>query len=151
MAAPFGKLAYLYVGTGDLDRDLEYYTKILGGKLLWNYHEFGAKVASVRLSDGPQYLLADHRHAPSVLPIFEVEDLKTRIAEDAVWYVPGSTPISGEHRGHAAIFAYVQKLVELSGGTFRAELVDILASDMHAVALASATGTRGDQIGRAHV
>ncbi len=77
MAAPFGKLAYLYIGTGDLDRDLEYYTKILGGKLLWNYHEFGAKVASVRLSDGPQYLLADHRHAPSVLPIFEVEDLKT--------------------------------------------------------------------------
>src|SRR6266508_1446669 len=38
-----------------------------------------------------------------------------------------------------------QKLAELSGGTFRAELVDILASDMHAVALASATGTRGDR------
>jgi len=77
MAAPFGKLAYLYVGTGDLDRDLEYYTKVLGGTLLWNYHEFGAKVASVRLCDGPQYLLADHRSAPSVLPIFEVGDLKT--------------------------------------------------------------------------
>ena len=76
MAAPLGKLAYLYVGTGDLDRDLEYYTKVLGGTLLWNYHEFGAKVASVRLCDGPQYLLADHRRAPSVLPIFEVGDLK---------------------------------------------------------------------------
>ena len=76
MAAPLGKLAYLYVGTGDLDRDLEYYTKVLGGTLLWNYHEFGAKVASVRLCDGPQYLLADHRRAPSVLPIFEVVDLK---------------------------------------------------------------------------
>ncbi len=76
MAAPFGKLAYLYVGTADLDRDLEYYTKVLGAKLLWNYNEFGAKVASVRLCDGPQYLLADHRHAPSILPIFEVGDLK---------------------------------------------------------------------------
>ncbi len=76
MAAPFGKLAYLYVGTGDLDRDLEYYTKVLGGTLLWNYHEFGAKVASVRLCEGPQYILADHRQAPSVLPIFEVGDLK---------------------------------------------------------------------------
>ena len=76
MAVPFGKLAYLYVGTGDLDRDLEYYTKTLGGTLLWNYHEFGAKVASVRLCDGPQYLLADHRRAPSVLPIFEVGHLK---------------------------------------------------------------------------
>ncbi len=61
------------------------------------------------------------------------EKLKKLIAEDAVWYVPGSSPISGEHRGHAAIFAYFQKLAELSGGTFRAELVD------------SATGTRGDR------
>ncbi len=76
MAAPFDKLAYLYVGTGDLDRDLEYYTKVLGGTLLWNYHEFGAKVASVRLCEGAQYILADHRRPPSVLPIFEVGDLK---------------------------------------------------------------------------
>ena len=76
MAAPLGKLTFLYVGTSDLDRDLEYYTKVLGAKLLWSYHEFGAKVASVRLSDGPQFILADHRKAPSVLPIFEVKDLK---------------------------------------------------------------------------
>ncbi len=76
MAAPFGKLTYLYVGTSDLDRDLSYYTKVLGATLLWNYHEFGAKVASVRLCEGPQYILADHRSAPSVLPIFEVGDLK---------------------------------------------------------------------------
>ncbi len=73
------------------------------------------------------------------------ERLKRLIAEDAVWFVPGSTPISGEHRGHAAIFAYFEKLAELSDGTFRAELVDILASDMHAVALASATGKRDDR------
>ncbi len=76
MAPPFWKLAYLYVGTADLDRDLAYYTEVLGAKLLWNYHEFGAKVAGVRLCEGPQYLLADHRPAPSILPIFEVGDLR---------------------------------------------------------------------------
>ena len=76
MAAPFGKLEYLYVGTSDLDRDLAYYTKVLGAKVLWNHHAFGAKVAAVRLCDGLQYLLADHRPAPSVLPLFEVKDLK---------------------------------------------------------------------------
>ena len=81
MVAPFEKLDYLYVGTSDLDRDLAYYTKVLGAKLLWNYHEFGAKVAAVRLCDGPQYILADHRHAPSVLPIFEVKDLKITAKE----------------------------------------------------------------------
>lgn len=81
MAAPFGKLEFLYVGTSDLDRDLTYYTKILGAKLLWNHHEFGAKVAAVRMCEGLQYILADHRHAPSVLPLFEVKDLKATAKE----------------------------------------------------------------------
>ena len=81
MVAPFGTLDYLYVGTSDLDRDIAYYTKVLGAKLLWNYHEFGAKVAAVRLCDGPQYILADHRRAPSVLPIFQVKDLKATTKE----------------------------------------------------------------------
>src|SRR2546428_11063257 len=73
----------------------------------------------------------------------DAESLKKLIAEDAVWHVPGSTEISGDHRGHEAIFAYFQKLAELSGGTFRAELVDVLASDMHAPALAAAIGEGG--------
>src|SRR3989442_7772666 len=72
------------------------------------------------------------------------EALKKLIAEDAVWHVPGSTEISGDHRGHEAIFAYFQKLAELSGGTVRAELVDVLASDMPAAALAAAIGEPGD-------
>ncbi|HLQ41306.1 MAG TPA: nuclear transport factor 2 family protein [Thermoplasmata archaeon] len=74
------------------------------------------------------------------------EALKKLIAEDAVWHVPGSTEISGDHRGHEAVFAYFQKLTELSGGTYRAELVDVLASDMHAAALAAAIGERGDRV-----
>src|SRR5437870_1334861 len=40
----------------------------------------------------------------------------------------------------------LKKLAELSGGTFRAELVDVLASDMHAAALAAAIGERGDRV-----
>jgi predicted enzyme related to lactoylglutathione lyase len=81
MAAPLGKLEYLYVGTSDFSRDLEYYTKVLGAKVLWSYEEFGAKVAGLRLSEGPQYLLADHRPAPSCLPLFAVEDLKASAKE----------------------------------------------------------------------
>ena len=74
------------------------------------------------------------------------EALKKLIAEDAVWHVSGSTEVSGDHRGHEAVFAYFQKLTELSGGTYRAELVDVLASDMHAAALAAAIGERGDRV-----
>src|SRR5216117_583334 len=76
MAAPLGRLGYLYIGTADFKRDLEYYTQVLGATVLWNYNEFGANVAGLRLSEGPQYLLADHRPAPSCLPLFEVKDLK---------------------------------------------------------------------------
>jgi len=81
MADSFGKLAYLYVGTSDFERDLAYYTKVLGADVLWRYEEFGAKVAGLRLCEGPQYLLADHRPAPSCLPLFEVKDLKAAAKE----------------------------------------------------------------------
>jgi predicted enzyme related to lactoylglutathione lyase len=76
MAAPFGKIEYLYVGTSDFERDLAYYKDVLGAKVIWNRHAFGAKVAALRLGDGPQYLLADHRPAPSCMPLFAVPDLK---------------------------------------------------------------------------
>src|SRR2546427_5417355 len=76
----------------------------------------------------------------------DAESLKKLIAEDAVWHVPGSTEISGDHRGHEAIFAYFQKLAELSGGTVPAEVVDVLASDMHAAAFAAAIGERGARL-----
>src|SRR2546422_10032972 len=76
----------------------------------------------------------------------DAESLKKLIAEDAVWHVPGSTEISGDHRGHEAIFAYFQKLAELSGGTFRAGLVDVPASDMPAAGLAAAIGARGGPV-----
>src|SRR2546427_8834340 len=78
---------------------------------------------------------------------FESKDaaaLKNLIATDAVWHIPGSSLISGDHRGHAEIFAYFEKLQELTGGTFSAELIDVLASDMQAAALAAGKGARGD-------
>lgn len=81
MASPFGKLTYLYVGSANFERDLAFYTKVLGADVLWNYHEFDARVAGLRLGDGPQYLLADHRPAPSCLPLFEVTDLKATAKE----------------------------------------------------------------------
>jgi hypothetical protein len=76
MSPPFGKLSYLYVGTANFQRDLDFYTKVLGADVLWSYEEFGAHVAGLRIGEGPQYLLADHRPAPSCLPLYEVDDLK---------------------------------------------------------------------------
>lgn len=76
MTAPFGTLEYLYVGTADVERDLGYYRDRLGADVVWDLTGMGARVAAVRLGRGPLVLLADHRPAPSCMPIYEVDDLK---------------------------------------------------------------------------
>ena len=75
MSLPFGPLRFLYIGTKDTGRDLKFFEEQLGAKKVWRYKEFGADVAALRVGEGPLLLLADHRHAPSVMPIFEVKDL----------------------------------------------------------------------------
>ena len=69
-----------------------------------------------------------------------LEELQELFAEDAVWHVGGRNQLSGEKRGREAILAYFGQLGELTGGTFRAELHDVIASEEHVVGLHTATG-----------
>ena len=46
------------------------------------------------------------------------------------------------HRGRDAVFAIFAKTTQLSGGTFKIELHDVLANDQHAVALTRGTASR---------
>ena len=73
----------------------------------------------------------------------DLDTARTCFARDAVWYLPGRSPIAGEHRGVDAIMRLLGKLRADSGGTFKPELTDVVANDRHAVALQHATGTRG--------
>ena len=68
-------LVYLYCGSADVEADLTFYRDSLGGELVWRFQAFDADVAAVRLGEGPLVLLADHRPAPSVMPIFAVTEL----------------------------------------------------------------------------
>src|SRR5438094_733744 len=111
MAAPFAKLLYLYVGTSDFDRDLKYYTDVWGAR--------GGSVSAA----------FDRKDAAA---------LGKLIAEDAVCNVSGSRPDSGDRRGRGDIIGYCQKLSDLTEETFHGELIDVLASGMHAAALAAA-------------
>lgn len=70
-----GSLVYLYVGSDDVPRDVAFYRDHLGAEVVWHHQAMGTEVAAVRLGDGPVVLLADHREAPSVLPIWTVEDI----------------------------------------------------------------------------
>jgi predicted enzyme related to lactoylglutathione lyase len=80
MAAPLGKLEYLYIGTADFDRDCAYYEKVLGAERVWAFHAFGARVAAFRACEGPLFLLADHRPAPACMPVLAVADLEATVA-----------------------------------------------------------------------
>ncbi|HET9118175.1 MAG TPA: nuclear transport factor 2 family protein, partial [Pseudonocardiaceae bacterium] len=63
-------------------------------------------------------------------------------AESAVWHEPGSSLIAGDYVGRDRVFEFFGKLAELSGRTFKADPVDILADDDRAVAVQHSTGTR---------
>jgi predicted enzyme related to lactoylglutathione lyase len=78
---PLETLRFLYIGSSNVGRDLEYYLKTLGAVEVWDRTAFGTRVAAVRLSNGPLVLLAGHRPAPSCLPIFETRDLKKTVSE----------------------------------------------------------------------
>ena len=72
----------------------------------------------------------------------DLETVLARFDEGIVWHVPGRGPLAGEYRGHQGIMEFFGKLMEMSGGTFRLELHDVLASDDHVVALVNAFGER---------
>ena len=75
------QVVYLYVGTADFDRNCAWYRDMLGAERVWAFHAFGARVAAFRLGEGPLVLLADHRPAPSCMPILAVPNLEVAAAE----------------------------------------------------------------------
>ncbi len=72
----------------------------------------------------------------------DMATLTDLFSEDIVWHFPGNNQLSGVHRGRDAVFAIFAKTTQLSGGTFKIELHDVLANDQHAVALTHATASR---------
>jgi len=72
----------------------------------------------------------------------DMDTLRELFDQDAVWHTAGRSPLAGDHRGVDAILGFFARTMELTGGTFRAELHDVLANDEHAVALYVARGER---------
>ena len=72
----FKCLAYIYIGSLHYDADRKFYKDILGARLVWEFEEFGAKVAAFDLCGEPYLLIADHVHAPSKRLIYEVGNIE---------------------------------------------------------------------------
>ncbi len=87
----------------------------------------------------------DHPNADTMRRAFaafasgDLETVRQSLADDCIWTAPGSTPISGTYRGWEEISGMFLSLFELTGGTHSNALVDVLADDLHAVAIYDAT------------
>ena len=76
---------------------------------------------------------------------FDKADMATvseLMADDVLWHVSGSSPLAGDYKGKDAVFGFFGKLMELTGGTFKIEVHDILANDEHSVTLVRITAER---------
>jgi hypothetical protein len=62
-----------------------------------------------------------------------------------VWHAPGRSQLSGDFEGKDAVFGEFQKVFEMTGGSFKLDIHDVLANDEHAVVLVHASGQIGDR------
>jgi ketosteroid isomerase-like protein len=73
----------------------------------------------------------------------DLEGALACFSEDAVWTLPGRSPIAGEHYGREAIGQNVLSQVgPRSGETFRADLLDVAVGDNYVVAVQHASAER---------
>jgi hypothetical protein len=64
-------------------------------------------------------------------------------AEDIFWHVPGRGALSRDYRGHAEVLGFFGHFMELSGGTFRLRVDDVLANSNRVVVLCTESAQRG--------
>lgn len=55
----------------------------------------------------------------------DMETLTSLMADDVVHEIPGDNPFAGEHKGHHELQDVYGRLFSASGGTFRADLLDV--------------------------
>jgi uncharacterized protein len=72
----------------------------------------------------------------------DVGVLNELFADDIQWHVAGRNQLSGDYKGRDQVFGFFGKIMELSDGTSKLEVHDLLANDEHGVALVTGSATR---------
>ncbi|MBT2443882.1 nuclear transport factor 2 family protein [Streptomyces sp. ISL-36] len=92
------------------------------------------------MTDHPN--IAVFQRAMAAFAVGDMETLAEVFHPDVVWHNAGHGPLAGDFRGREATFALFQREFQMSGGTYRPRLHDVLANDEHTVALLHATASR---------
>lgn len=69
-------------------------------------------------------------------------------AEDLVWEVPGRNQLSGWKYGLDEFLGFMQRVGELSGGSFHMDQITIMTNDDYSCDVTHNEGTRADDTGR---
>lgn len=82
LTPPFESLDFVYTPSSDVPADLEYFTKILGGRAVFAIDSDGTKVAAVELTTAPPLVvLADHLGDERPILVYRVGDLRAAADE----------------------------------------------------------------------
>ena len=76
----------------------------------------------------------------------DVAALMDMLADDIVWHVPGRNLLSRDYNGKAEVAGFWARARELSGGTVRTELIDVLVGDQFGIALVRVFAEREGRI-----
>jgi ketosteroid isomerase-like protein len=71
----------------------------------------------------------------------DIPALVDLFAENIVWHFPGSNRLAGNHVGRDATLAALGAMSAAGGGTLKANLLDLMASDDHVTGVANDTAT----------
>lgn len=91
---------------------------------------------------------AEHPNATLLRELFaafgdgDIGRIGASFTEDVHWTTPGRSQLAGEFVGREAVLEQLARSGELSGGTYRVAVEDVLASDAHASVLYRGTGSR---------
>ena len=70
------------------------------------------------------------------------EAMAVSLAEDAVWHVGGTHPLSGDYRGRDEILGYFDDVRRETDDSMRLEPLEVLANDRHGAAFLRVTADR---------
>jgi hypothetical protein len=74
---PFERLDFVYMPSGDVAADVEFFTSVAGARLVFAIEAFGTRVAMIRLSgEPPDILLAGHLHGERPVLVYRVSSLE---------------------------------------------------------------------------
>lgn len=73
----------------------------------------------------------------------DLETVSKLFAPEIRWHIPGRSHLAGTYTGHDEVFGLFGTLVQETGGTFKVDIHDLLASDDHVVVLVRGSAERG--------